>query len=474
MALKVWKKFRTHITVLTLAMASIVGTTTHVLANEQPSIQISQWAIGTLNEGEHYGIYPVTWYYDDFLKPISNERFKQLVDATGNKLASLNLAKNQNFKTEQFEMDGTRGSVIQVLYNTIAQYELPFESEITKLDAAEYFQKRNILKGTEKGFELDKPCTVEQAVILATKLVEDTYNALDAGSKGFLWKVEKGQNTVYLLGSIHMGNSDLYPVSNTLKNAFKTSDVLIVEASLAGNQEGVNDFLKVAMYQDGTTLKDHVTMQTYEKALKVFELVEIPAETYVQFKPWSITNDLNVLVNSKAQGSGDDTEAARLGIDHYFTNTAIVAQKPVAELEGLKFQAELFDSISPKFQEEQLATLLDAILKAEEPTQTARGATKDEEKQSDKGLVEWQKNWHDGDVESFKNSFENTLENEKNELDEMLFGKRDQNMATKLIDLLEKEGKATYFVVVGAGHLTIKDTVIDQLIHKGYKVERIQ
>lgn len=55
-----------------------------------------------------------------------------------------------------------------------------------------------------------------------------------------------------------------------------------------------------------------------------------------------------------------------------------------------------------------------------------------------------------------------------------LFGERDKNMAAKLASLLEKEGKSTVFVVIGAGHFVVEYMVIDQLKQKGYKVEFIR
>ncbi|MHC1749954.1 MAG: TraB/GumN family protein [Cellulosilyticaceae bacterium] len=473
MRLNNWKKIKTNMIMLTVAMSTMLGTTAHLLANEVQVPQISQWAIGTLNEGENYGIYPITWYYDGFQKPITEEKFQQLVKETGKKVENLGFKKSANFKPEVFKAVGTRENVIKALYNIVAQYELPEELEVGKSDAIAYFQKRNILSGTKNGLELDKPCTVEQAVVFATKLVEDTYRAIDAGSKGFLWKVQKNQNTVYLLGSIHMGDSDLYPIAKPLKDAFKASDELVVEANL-GNQAGMEEFIKTAMYQDGTTLKDHVSKEIYDKALKVFEITGIPAETYIQFKPWSITNDLNVIMNSKVQGETDGTESARLGIDRYFMNTAIVDQKPVVELEGLKFQGELFDSLTPAFQEQQLNGLLDGILAFESETSNKKEEVAKPESQEDDFIQIWQKQWQKGNIAEFKDSYVKVVQDSTNEMDKMLFGKRDQNMATKITEFLEKEGKTTYFVVVGAGHLTVKDTVIDQLTSKGYTVEVVK
>ena len=59
---------------------------------------------------------------------------------------------------------------------------------------------------------------------------------------------------------------------------------------------------------------------------------------------------------------------------------------------------------------------------------------------------------------------------EESEFDEMLFGKRDEQMAQKLIKLLEEE-EGTYFVVVGAGHFLVDKNIRYHLEQNGYDVE---
>lgn len=66
-------------------------------------------------------------------------------------------------------------------------------------------------------------------------------------------------------------------------------------------------------------------------------------------------------------------------------------------------------------------------------------------------------------------SFRGTL-SEESEFDEMLFGKRDEQMAQKLIKLLEEE-EETYFVVVSAGHFLVDKNIRYHLEQNGYDVE---
>lgn len=439
---------------------TMISTIVPVLANEVPQPQISTWSIGTLNEGEKYGIYPMAWYYDGFQESISQDKLNILVGNVDEKLSGLELEKDETFKPKAYEEDGTRGAVLTALYNSLASYKLPdVLGDID--DPIDYMQQRGIVKGTNKGLVLEEACTVEQATVFVTKLIEDTYSTLGAGSKGLMWKVTKGENTLYLLGSIHIGDTNLYPLQQTVKDAFKESDVLVVEANVLGNQEGLDDFIKAAMYADGTKLQDNVSEETYKKCMKVLEQYGFPADTYDQFKPWVIANELSVVAASNANSLEEGAQAGALGIDMYFLTTGMLIDKPVVELEGMMYQAGLFNGLSSEMQEEQLNAALDSILNpdSEEASQTVEA------------LNLWLEQWYKGDIAGFASSFATDVEASQGEFEAMLFGKRDKDMADKLAGFLEKDGKTTYFVVVGAGHLVVKDTVIDQLKNKGYVVE---
>lgn len=451
-----------------IAVGLVVGTTmistiVPILANEPQQPQISPWSIGTLNEGEKYGIYPMGWYIDGFQESIPEDKIGTLLDKVAQKLSELELEKNETFTPQVYTEDGTRGAVLTGLYNRLACYKLPEELELND-DPVAYMQQRGILNGTDQGLELEAPCTVEQAAVFATRLIEDTYRAAHAGAKGLMWQVSKGENTLYLLGSIHVGNTSLYPLSRQIKDAFSQSDMLIVEANVLGGQENLDEFIKAAMYSDGSILSNHISEETYEKCVKVLEQYGLPSNAYDEFKPWSVANDLTVILSSNSNSVEGGAEAATLGIDMYFLTIAMLTGKPVAELEGIIYQAELFNSLSPAMQEEYLNSVLDEVLNPE----SSEGS-----KSADL-LKLWSKQWYQGDIEGFASSYSDAVGEEKGEFEQMLFGKRDQDMAEKLKELLEKDGNMTYFVVVGAGHLVEEDTVIDQLRDKGYKVEVIK
>lgn len=449
-------QLKKKINIWLLCLCVIITTIVPTYANDPQTPQISKWALWTLNEGENYGIFPMEWYYDNFQGQITAEKLQILLQGVDHKFASLELKVKKDYIKEPIDNPLTRRGVIEALFATLAKYE-----GIEDSSGVDYFKQQGLLSGTKQGLELDSVCTTQQAVVLAIRFVEHTYKGLDAGAKGFAWQAKKGGNTVYLLGSIHVGTSEMYPLSNTLKEAFSKADTLVVEANILTQNEQMNQFIQMAMYADGTTIKDHVSKETYDKLVKALTTFKLPIDQMQQFKPWSIANDLNVISTSQTGTIEGAQEAATQGVDMYFLLRGMGEEKRTVELEGLIYQGKLFDNLSAEYQEDYLNAVLDSILNP---------ATEEEISEVDL-IAEWQQDWIAGDIEGFKASYAKLMEGDSDELSEMLFGVRDKDMAEKIAKMLEQEGENTYFVVVGAGHFTVEGTVLDQLKEKGYDIK---
>lgn len=441
--------------------STVVSSIIPVLANEIQEIDISQWAIATLNEGERYGVFPIDWYADGFRQEIKQNKLNLLLKNTESKLAHLELEKDQEFGPIVYEVDGSRGSVITALYNTLAQYKLPVQLENEKKNAVQYMQNRGIVNGTDVGLDLKGSCTLEQATVMAIKVIQDTYHAAGAGAKGLMWEVNHKGNRMYLLGSIHVGESDLYPIHKRVTDAFEGSDMLIVEANVL-NEENLDEFLKAGMYSDGSKLPDHVSKETYEKAQAILMKMGLPTDSYDDFKPWIIANELSVMSVVDPNSIQEEVDPGLYGIDMYFLTRGLLEAKPLGELEGVIEQANLFNSMPIELQEHQLSMALDSILNPDS----------DLAAQSVDLLQYWFEKWHQGDIDGFAESFAAEIGEDRSQFDQMLFGERDAVMAGKLSQLLEAEGQATYFVVIGAGHLVEKNTVKEQLEGRGYTLTR--
>ncbi|MEG0386003.1 MAG: TraB/GumN family protein [Solibacillus sp.] len=446
------KKMKKHV------LATALGTTL-ILTSVMPAVQaeqeatpnISSWAVETLHEGEKFGIYPQEWYYDGFRSTITEERLNSLLKLTEKKIAELNLPKNNKFKAAAVKGNNTRGDIVNRLYNISAQYDVNASN-----DPVAYLQALQVLQGGNKGLMLDQKATTEQATLLAARLIKNTYAQYEQGAKGVAWIVEDEDTKIYLLGSIHIGVPDLYPMHPRLTAAFNESQGLFVEANLL-DPKGADYYAEKAIFTDGKTIQDVLSEETYQKLEKVAQEFEIPMDELNYQKPWLLSNSLSLLVEDDAFGLTSQ-EMAMHGIDMQFLLSAMLQQKPIYELEGIQAQVNMFDSISAEAQEQSLEDVLDGLL----------NPSKEKLNEGNALLQEWFTSWKTGDADRFAKSF-NTTAGIQSEFNTMLFGKRDEDMAQKIATVLDEE-EGTYFLVVGAGHFLVDKNIRYHLENDGYKI----
>lgn len=408
----------------------------------------STWALETLNEGEKYGIFETTWYYEGFRSKVTNERLNTLLALTEKKIAALQLPENPQYSPVENVESTTKGAVVNRLYDIVSRYDLPVGD-----DAVSYMTERNILKGSGKSLGLDKNATTEEAVILAVRFIKDTYSLAEQGSKGVAWVVEDEDTLVYLVGSIHLGIPDLYPFNDKLLSAFEESDALLVEANIL-DTAGLEYYAQHAMYTGETTIQDDISTETFAKLEKVAEMYSLPMEQLIVQKPWTLSSTLSMFTLNDSFGLSAE-EMSMHGIDMYFLLNALLQGKPVIELEGTKAQVDMLSGLSPKAQEQSLIEVLDSILEPSDVT----GADE---------MKEWFNSWKKGDISTFAESLKE-MQGEPSEYNAMLFGARDEQMAQKIMTLLEEE-EGTYFVVVGAGHFLVDKNILHHLQLGGYTV----
>ena len=442
------KKIKKYLSLLMISTLGIVGT---INAQEVPVMNIDEWAVAELNEGEKYGIYPITWYYGDFKGPLSNELNQQLIENTAMKIAQIENVVLPEYVPTTYEGVITRNDVVNQLARLIGE-----------TDGVAYFEQNKLMNGRKEGQALEKSCTVQEAAILATRFIDHFYQLNDAGSKGFMWQATKGSNTVYLMGSIHTGDYKMYPLDKEVKEAFKASDILYVEANVIA-PTGQEVYVQKATYQDGTTLDAYIPEDLYKRTVEVGETFGVVEEKLRLYKPWTIANELGALLTAQSEDPVEAQMAALLGVDSYFILDAMVANKPIVELEGVAYQTELFDSLSMPYQIEYLESIVTQLENMEQM----------EGSDGQQSVDDWKAFWREGDISGFAVDYAEELSYsaEDDEIAQMLFGERDKNMTLKIKELLESETPITAFVVVGAGHLAQDNMVIDQLIEAGYTVD---
>lgn len=423
---------------------------------------IPRWAQSELLTAKVSGLTPEN-YTKMLTQQITNDQLDQIIE--GLEKQCLQAGLTQKKKAVDLVEGGTRETILNHYYRAIQSFEGNLDLEE---DMLTYMQKAGVVKGDNRGnLNLDKPCTVQDAILFANRIIEDIYSQTGAGAKGFLWKVNDGNNTVYLLGTIHLGIQEMYPFSTSLKNALEAADKVVFEVDF-NNKQDIAYFLQKQMYLDNTTLKDYLDEETYQRTIKVFNELGSPEENTQKYKPWALVNSLNsVIVNEDASQTEQSTTLPI--VDVYIYTKALLEEKELLELEGYVFQANLFDHIDMAYQIESLKAGLDAIEHKNNQSKAQRQT--DEVRLTD----EWVNQFLIGDIDSFTESYNKDAAIENGDkMMQTLFEGRDDHMTDKIVEYLADTSNATYFITVGAGHMIGKQGIVKQLQDLGYTVESVE
>lgn len=451
--------------ILTLALVLCLGTP--ALAAEPEAAQepapwtyeylADTYALGLMDDG--YGKY--------IQSPITQDQLTAMTDIVSDKLALLGLPQ-RGADDDALVIDTTRGGVMNALYQVCADYQMEGINE----GVIPFLRELGVVKGINEAgdLNLEQPCTYQEAMVMSVRLMLAVYDGADAGSQGLLWKVTNGKNTLYLLGTVHVDRSNVYPFHKSLRAALASAQTVIFELDF-NDQEGLAEFAAMQTYSDGTTLKDHISPELYASTVQVFAGLGMSEEAVAAYKPWALANSLMSLSTQD-----ETTTGAPMAIDLYLNSAAANAGKQIDAVETYAFQGGIFDTLSPEYQEAYLAGYVNLALIDDTPEMT------EEQKKEFQEAMELQKKqmdammeaWKAGDVAAFEESFDKAAVLEStDELNSRLFTDRDPNMIEYAAKLLEREGENTFFLAVGAGHMVDPGGIVGGLRALGYTVEEL-
>lgn len=271
----------------------------------------------------------------------------------------------------------------------------------------------------------------------------------DAGAAPRLlfWQADAPGATLYLLGSIHFGRPDLYPLPAAVTAAYAASDALVVEVDLSALDaaEVARRIAAQALYPDGSTLEEALPPALWQRLTAAASRLEMPPALLARHKPWFASLGLSALA-LRRYGYGEEW-----GIEqHFFAAGA----KPVIELESLAEQLDMLDGLPAA---EQIL-MLEATLRDIE--------------QGPALLEEIVEAWRRGEADKLDALMNDQLGADAagRRLHQALLLDRNETMVRKLTALLEDGGR--YFVVVGAAHLVGEQGLVELLRARGYRVDR--
>ncbi len=266
-------------------------------------------------------------------------------------------------------------------------------------------------------------------------------------SRSCLWEVSSEKATLFLLGTVHLLKPGTHTVSPAAEAAFQQAQTILLEVDLdeAESPEAGKLFSRMALLRD-ETIEDKISSETLALLVEKTEAMGLPFDRLRSFKPWFLSLTLTLI---KLQTLGFDPKH---GIDRYFFDKAMQADKEIRALETVEYQLDRFAGLPDRIQEQLLLQTLQELDDLEEEMEQ---------------MVEA---WSRGEVEVLEELTQESFK-EFPGLYQRLIVERNKNWLLKIEPILNRPG--TTMVVVGALHLVGSESVVELLQEQGYTVKQL-
>ena len=262
-----------------------------------------------------------------------------------------------------------------------------------------------------------------------------------------MWVIRDEDTTIYLFGTFHMldGRSDWF--NDEVRTAFDESDELVLEAILPDNPATLQPLVqRLAVDPSGRTLSQRLSAEQNAALGRALSSVGAPAQALDPYEPWFASMNLAAVATVRLGLSPEH------GPEGILTRAARARNIPVAELEGIERQLNMFDTMPEAQQLAQLATTIANIDKIGETLTPMLAA------------------WSSGNVEELVTMM-NASSAQDPALHRMMFTDRNAAWASWIRERMARPG--TVFLAVGAGHLAGGDSVQSLLEAQGVRAERV-
>ena len=247
------------------------------------------------------------------------------------------------------------------------------------------------------------------------------------------YKVTWQGQQAYLLGSIHLGKADFYPLAEQIEFAFMQSDALVVEADVT-KADTISLLQQYGSADDALLSQAKVTSKAY--CLQAQQL----CSGLASFAPWLQAAQISLVRFGRLGYS------AEAGVDTTFV--AKRQNKPLLELESVAFQFELLSSFTDNTQIQMLDEAINA---------------------SDEEMLALISAWRKGDEAKLAAIME-YQSGESDELLSKLLWQRNHSMSATMLTYIQQHQDMQLFFIIGAGHLVGQQNIPDLLTKKGASV----
>ncbi|MDU1143901.1 TraB/GumN family protein [Aeromonas rivipollensis] len=266
---------------------------------------------------------------------------------------------------------------------------------------------------------------------------------LNAYADPAFYRISKGSEQHWLLGSIHAGKPSLYPLPDPVERAWQQSRALVMEVDMTHiSQAQWQEMGAITRLVDGKTLKDHLPMDLYRRTLIAAGQNGLNESMLAPLRPWFAAITLTQAALERTGFRGE------FGVDQHFAKRANDGGKPIVGLETLLEQLGYLASVG-----DNQTLMLESTL--------------DELPELEKGFTEVMAAWQNGDQATLINLLKEEMAPPKLQawLEQTLLAERNRNWVKKWPGLPNES-----FIVVGALHLYGEQGLLALLEQQGWRI----
>lgn len=293
--------------------------------------------------------------------------------------------------------------------------------------------------------------SIYKQLFIAASLLAVSFVSLTAHAQSSVWKVSKGNDHIFIGGTVHILPPSEFPLPKEFEQAYKESDSIVLEAKLpdASDAEFQMSMMQQMTYGNGKTISNFLTPKTQQQLNDYVSSLGVNLAMFEHFKPGFLVTMLALLEAQKAQLSGE-------GVDIFYSKQANKDNKNIAYLESAEFQMNMIADMGIGDEEHFIKSNIEQMK---------------DFKAMFTGLL---KAWREGDDKQLHKLAIIPMKEDPKTFKKLLTD-RNRTWISHIERMFADNGKSTdkEFVLVGVAHLAGDKSVLTLLKNKGYRVEKL-
>lgn len=271
-----------------------------------------------------------------------------------------------------------------------------------------------------------------------------------ASAKAPVWKVSKGDDYIYLGGTIHLLSQKDYPLPKAFDQAYEAADEVWFEVDIGGLllPAGQQKMMSVMRYSDQTTLSSILNEET-TKALSAY-LAErnLQMQLFDKLTPAGMMLTMTT-IELQRLGLIDQTA----GVDRFYDLRAAQDSIDRFYLEEIDEQLSFIDKFNDLDPNEFLNSMLSDIGRTSEVWKSMLQA------------------WRSGDMQQLAQIGIIEMQKEYPDIYDALLVQRNEQWLPKIKAMFQTDD--IEFVLVGSLHMAGEKGLIEKLLEDGYQVRQL-